>query len=71
VTDDTTVSAMIVASVALATFVLVGCDAMPGRPRPAEQPVLPSHVMAFTPSMVSTVPAAMGRRDISRGAAAE
>jgi len=39
---------MIVASVALATFVLVGCDAMPGRPRPAEQPVLPSHVMTFS-----------------------
>jgi mono/diheme cytochrome c family protein len=42
------VSAITVASVALAAFVLVGCDAMPGRPRQADQPVLPSHVMAFS-----------------------
>jgi cytochrome c oxidase cbb3-type subunit III len=42
------VSAMIVASAALATFVLVGCDAMPGRPRQADHPVSPSHVMAFS-----------------------
>jgi cytochrome c oxidase cbb3-type subunit III len=42
------VSAIIVASVAVATFVLVGCDAMPGRPRQADQPVLPSQVMAFS-----------------------
>ena len=41
------ISAMIVASVALAAFVLVGCDAMPGRPRQADHPVLPSQVMAF------------------------
>jgi cytochrome c oxidase cbb3-type subunit III len=26
---------------------LVGCDAMPGRPRPADQPTLPSLVMGF------------------------
>jgi mono/diheme cytochrome c family protein len=42
------VSAMTVASVAVATFVLVGCDAMPGRPRQADQPLLPSQVMAFS-----------------------
>lgn len=42
------VSAMIVASVALAAFVLAGCDAMPGRPRQADHPVLPSQVMVFS-----------------------
>jgi cytochrome c oxidase cbb3-type subunit 3 len=42
------VSAMTVASAALAAFVLVGCDAMPGRPRQADQPLLPSQVMAFS-----------------------
>src|SRR5262245_7846044 len=42
------VSAMIVASVAGATFVLVGCDAMPGRPRQTDQSLLPSQVMAFS-----------------------
>jgi cytochrome c oxidase cbb3-type subunit III len=39
---------MTVASAALAAFVLVGCDAMPGRPRQADQPLLPSQVMAFS-----------------------
>jgi cytochrome c oxidase cbb3-type subunit 3 len=33
---------------ALATLVLSGCDAMPGRPRQAAGPVLPSEVTAFT-----------------------
>jgi mono/diheme cytochrome c family protein len=42
------VSAMTVASAAIAVFVLVGCDAMPGRPRQADQPLLPSQVMAFS-----------------------
>ena len=42
------VSAITVASAALAAFVLVGCDAMPGRPRQADHPVSPSHVMAFS-----------------------
>ena len=42
------VSAITVASAALAAFVLVGCDAMPGQPRQADQPLLPSHVMAFS-----------------------
>jgi len=42
------ISAIIVGSAALATFVLVGCDAMPGRPRQADHPVLPSQVMAFS-----------------------
>jgi len=32
---------------ALAIVALVGCDAMPGRPRPADQPPLPSQVMGF------------------------
>jgi mono/diheme cytochrome c family protein len=33
---------------ALAILVLTGCDAMPGRPRAAERPVLPSQVVAFS-----------------------
>jgi cytochrome c oxidase cbb3-type subunit III len=32
---------------ALATLILTGCDAMPGRPQPADRPVLPSEVTAF------------------------
>jgi cytochrome c oxidase cbb3-type subunit 3 len=42
------VSAITVASAALAGFVLIGCDAMPGRPRQADHPVSPSQVMAFS-----------------------
>src|SRR5687767_13064798 len=42
------VNAITAASAALAAFVLVGCDAMPGRPRQADHPVLPSQVMAFS-----------------------
>jgi cytochrome c oxidase cbb3-type subunit 3 len=33
---------------ALAMLILTGCDAMPGRPQPADRPVLPSEVTAFT-----------------------
>jgi cytochrome c oxidase cbb3-type subunit 3/ubiquinol-cytochrome c reductase cytochrome c subunit len=32
----------------MAVFVLVGCDAMPGRPQQADQPLLLSQVMAFS-----------------------
>ena len=32
----------------LAMFALAGCDAMPGRPRQADRPILPSEVTAFT-----------------------
>jgi cytochrome c oxidase cbb3-type subunit 3 len=42
------ISTIIVASAAMAVFVLLGCDAMPGRPRQADQPLLPSQVMAFS-----------------------
>jgi mono/diheme cytochrome c family protein len=42
------ISTIIVASAAMAVFVLLGCDAMPGRPRQAAQPLLPSQVMAFS-----------------------
>jgi cytochrome c oxidase cbb3-type subunit III len=41
-------TATIVCIVALATLVLTGCDAMPGRPRQADRSVLPSEVTAFT-----------------------
>jgi cytochrome c oxidase cbb3-type subunit 3 len=37
----------VIAVVALAIVALAGCDAMPGRPRPADQPTLPSQVMGF------------------------
>ena len=37
----------VIAAMALAIVALVGCDAMPGRPRPADQPTLPSQVMGF------------------------
>jgi mono/diheme cytochrome c family protein len=37
----------VIAAMALAIVALVGCDAMPGRPRPADQPTLPSRVMGF------------------------
>jgi mono/diheme cytochrome c family protein len=37
----------VIAAMALALVALVGCDAMPGRPRPADQPPLPSQVMGF------------------------
>jgi cytochrome c oxidase cbb3-type subunit 3 len=37
----------VIAAMALALVALVGCDAMPGRPRPADQPTLPSQVMGF------------------------
>jgi cytochrome c oxidase cbb3-type subunit III len=37
----------VIAAMALASVALVGCDAMPGRPRPADQPPLPSQVMGF------------------------
>jgi cytochrome c oxidase cbb3-type subunit III len=37
----------VVAAMTLGLFALVGCDAMPGRPRPADRPPLPSQVMAF------------------------
>jgi cytochrome c oxidase cbb3-type subunit 3 len=38
----------LVCLVALAMLALAGCDAMPGRPRQADRPTLPSEVMAFT-----------------------
>jgi mono/diheme cytochrome c family protein len=37
----------VIAAMVLALVALVGCDAMPGRPRPADQPTLPSQVMGF------------------------
>ena len=37
----------VIAAMALGLVALVGCDAMPGRPRPADQPTLPSQVMGF------------------------
>jgi cytochrome c oxidase cbb3-type subunit 3/ubiquinol-cytochrome c reductase cytochrome c subunit len=37
----------VMAAMASAIVALVGCDAMPGRPRPADQPTLPSHVIGF------------------------
>jgi cytochrome c oxidase cbb3-type subunit 3 len=37
----------VIVVVALAIVALAGCDAMPGRPRPADQPTLPSRVMSF------------------------
>jgi mono/diheme cytochrome c family protein len=37
----------VIAAMALALVALVGCDAMPGRPRPADQPTLPSQAMGF------------------------
>jgi cytochrome c oxidase cbb3-type subunit 3/ubiquinol-cytochrome c reductase cytochrome c subunit len=36
-----------IAVMALALLALVGCDAMPGRPRPADLPTLPAQVMGF------------------------
>jgi cytochrome c oxidase cbb3-type subunit III len=41
-------TATMVCIVALALLVLTGCDVMPGRPQPADRPVLPSEVTAFT-----------------------
>ena len=32
---------------ALVILVLAGCDAMPGRPKPAERPLMPSQITAF------------------------
>ena len=40
-------AAYVIAAMALALLALVGCDAMPGRPRPADRPTLPSQVMGF------------------------
>jgi cytochrome c oxidase cbb3-type subunit 3 len=40
-------AAYVIAAMTLAMLALVGCDAMPGRPRPADQPPLPSQVMGF------------------------
>ena len=40
--------AIILRMLALAMLILTGCDAMPGRPQPADRPVLPSEVTAFT-----------------------
>jgi cytochrome c oxidase cbb3-type subunit III len=37
----------VIAVMAPVIIALVGCDAMPGRPRPADQPTLPSQVMGF------------------------
>jgi mono/diheme cytochrome c family protein len=37
----------VIAATALALVALVGCDAMPGRPQPADQATLPSQVMSF------------------------
>jgi mono/diheme cytochrome c family protein len=37
----------VIAAMASAIGALVGCDAMPGRPRPADQLTLPSQVMGF------------------------
>jgi cytochrome c oxidase cbb3-type subunit 3 len=41
-------AADIVRIVAIALLALAGCDAMPGRPRQSDRPVLPSEVTAFT-----------------------
>jgi mono/diheme cytochrome c family protein len=41
-------TATMVCIVALAVLVLTGCDVMPGRPQPADRPVLPSEETAFT-----------------------
>jgi mono/diheme cytochrome c family protein len=41
-------TADIVRIVTLALLTLAGCDAMPGRPRQSDRPVLPSEVTAFT-----------------------
>jgi hypothetical protein len=40
--------ATILGALALAMLVLTGCDAMPGHPRLADRPMLPSEVTAFT-----------------------
>ena len=40
-------AAYIIAAIPMALLVLIGCDAMPGRPRPADRPTLPSQVMSF------------------------
>jgi cytochrome c oxidase cbb3-type subunit III len=40
-------AAYVTAAMALAMLALVGCDAMPGRPRPVDRPTLPSQVMGF------------------------
>ena len=40
-------AAYVIAAMAVAMLALVGCDAMPGRPRPADRPTLPSQVMDF------------------------
>ena len=40
-------AAYVIAATAVAMLALVGCDAMPGRPRPADHPPLPSQVMDF------------------------
>jgi cytochrome c oxidase cbb3-type subunit III len=37
----------VIAVMAPVMMALVGCDAMPGRPQPADQPTLPSQVMGF------------------------
>jgi mono/diheme cytochrome c family protein len=37
----------VIAAMPMVLLVLMGCDAMPGRPRPAERPILPSQVMGF------------------------
>lgn len=40
-------AAYVIAAMALGMLALGGCDAMPGRPQPAERPTLPSQVMGF------------------------
>ena len=37
----------VIATMPIVLLVLMGCDAMPGRPRPADRPTLPSQVMGF------------------------
>jgi cytochrome c oxidase cbb3-type subunit III len=40
-------AASVIAALALGMLALAGCDAMPGRPRTADRPTLPSQVMGF------------------------
>ena len=40
-------AAYIITAMAVAMLALAGCDAMPGRPQPADRPTLPSQVMDF------------------------
>ena len=58
-------AAYVITAMAVAMLALVGCDAMPGRPRPADQPTLPSQVMGLPSSMASPVPGATAQMGVS------